>query len=85
VTGELSNSIAEDTSKQLRFERKTERTNSVNQSPTDAIRRGSAGPVGTMMLLKSRQQLHAPFTQVSIDLSLAVSYLIVNNLRYHEL
>jgi Rab3 GTPase-activating protein catalytic subunit len=63
VTGELSNSIAEDTSKQLRFERKTERTNSVNQSPTDAIRRGSAGPVGTMMLLKSRQQLHAPFTQ----------------------
>ncbi|KAG7606548.1 Rab3 GTPase-activating protein catalytic subunit [Arabidopsis thaliana x Arabidopsis arenosa] len=56
-------SIAEDTSKQLRFERKTERTNSVNQSPTDAIRRGSAGPVGTMMLLKSRQQLHAPFTQ----------------------
>ncbi|KAG7538376.1 Rab3 GTPase-activating protein catalytic subunit [Arabidopsis suecica] len=56
-------SIAEDTSNRLRFERKTERTNSVNQSPTDAIRRGSAGPVGTMMLLKSRQQLHAPFTQ----------------------
>ncbi|CAE6247726.1 unnamed protein product [Arabidopsis arenosa] len=56
-------SIAEDTSNRLRFERKTERTNYVNQSPTDAIRRGSAGPVGTMMLLKSRQQLHAPFTQ----------------------
>ncbi|VVB16464.1 unnamed protein product [Arabis nemorensis] len=56
-------SIAEDTSNRLRFERKTEHTNSVNQSPTDAIRRGSAGPVGTMMLLKSRQRLHAPFTQ----------------------
>ncbi|XP_023644136.1 rab3 GTPase-activating protein catalytic subunit isoform X2 [Capsella rubella] len=56
-------SIAEDTSNRLRFERKTERTNSVNQSPTDAIRRGSAGPVGTMMLLKSHQRLHAPFTQ----------------------
>ncbi|VVB16420.1 unnamed protein product [Arabis nemorensis] len=63
VTGELSNSIAEDTSNRLRFERITEHTNSVNQSPTDAIRRGSAGPVGTMMLLKSRQRLHAPFTQ----------------------
>ncbi|KAL1217601.1 hypothetical protein V5N11_004762 [Cardamine amara subsp. amara] len=56
-------SIAEDTSNRLRFERKTEHTNSVNQSPTDAIRIGSAGPVGTMMLLKSRQRLHAPFTQ----------------------
>ncbi|CAH2069523.1 unnamed protein product [Thlaspi arvense] len=56
-------SIAEDTSNRLRFERKTESSNSGNQSPTDAIRRGSAGPVGTMMLLKSRQRLHAPFTQ----------------------
>ncbi|XP_024011713.1 rab3 GTPase-activating protein catalytic subunit isoform X2 [Eutrema salsugineum] len=56
-------SIAEDTSNRLRFERKTESTNSVNQSPTHAIRRGSAGPAGTMMLLKSHQRLHAPFTQ----------------------
>ncbi|XP_010483449.1 PREDICTED: rab3 GTPase-activating protein catalytic subunit-like [Camelina sativa] len=54
-------SIAEDTSNRPRVERKTERTNSENQSPT--FRRGSAGPVGTMMLLKSHQRLHAPFTQ----------------------
>ncbi|KAJ0261459.1 Rab3 GTPase-activating protein catalytic subunit [Hirschfeldia incana] len=52
-------SIAEDTS----FERITESTNSVNQNPINAIRRGSAGPVGTMMLLKSHQRLHAPYTQ----------------------
>ncbi|CAH8386462.1 unnamed protein product [Eruca vesicaria subsp. sativa] len=56
-------SIAEDTSDRLRLERNTESTNSVNKSPTDVIRRGSAGPVGTMMLLKSHQRLHAPFTQ----------------------
>ncbi|RID41264.1 hypothetical protein BRARA_J01237 [Brassica rapa] len=56
-------SIAEDTSNQLRFERKAESKNSVNQIRTDAFRRGSAGPVGTMMLLKSHQPLHAPFTQ----------------------
>ncbi|KAF8082999.1 hypothetical protein N665_0798s0037 [Sinapis alba] len=56
-------SITEDTSNRLRLERNTESTNSVNQSPTDAIRRGSAGPVGTMMLLKSHQRLHAPYTQ----------------------
>ncbi|CAA7032325.1 unnamed protein product [Microthlaspi erraticum] len=56
-------SIAEDTSNRLRFERKTESTNSVDHSPTYAMRRGSAGPVGTMMLLKSHQRLHAPFTQ----------------------
>uniref|UniRef100_A0A1J3DV19 Rab3 GTPase-activating protein catalytic subunit n=1 Tax=Noccaea caerulescens TaxID=107243 RepID=A0A1J3DV19_NOCCA len=56
-------SIAEDTSNRLSFERKTESTNSLDHSPTDAMRRGSAGPVGTMMLLKSHQRLHAPFTQ----------------------
>ncbi|EOY34578.1 Rab3 GTPase-activating protein catalytic subunit isoform 2 [Theobroma cacao] len=32
-------------------------------SPSDSIRRGSAGPVGSMKLLKSYQSLHAPFTQ----------------------
>ncbi|KAG2333340.1 hypothetical protein Bca52824_004520 [Brassica carinata] len=53
-------SNAEDT---LRFERNTESTNSVNQNTINAIRRGSAGPVGTMMLLKSHQRLHAPYTQ----------------------
>ncbi|WZZ90074.1 hypothetical protein YC2023_118653 [Brassica napus] len=70
VTGELSNSIAEDTSNQLRFERKAESKNSVNQIRADAFRRGSAGPVGTMMLLKSHQPLHAPFTQVTVRLGL---------------
>ena len=63
-------SIAEDTSNQLRFERKAESKNSVNQIRTDAFRRGSAGPVGTMMLLKSHQPLHAPFTQVTVRLGL---------------
>ncbi|XP_018473051.2 uncharacterized protein LOC108844314 isoform X2 [Raphanus sativus] len=56
-------SIAEDTSNRLRFERNTESTNSVSQNPINTIRRGSAGPVGTMMLLKSHQRLHAPYTQ----------------------
>ncbi|CAN8301333.1 unnamed protein product [Cochlearia groenlandica] len=56
-------SSAEDTSNQLGFERKPESTNFVSQIPTDAIRSGSAGPVGTMMLMKSHQRLHAPFTQ----------------------
>ncbi|XP_065639114.1 uncharacterized protein LOC112040722 isoform X2 [Quercus suber] len=31
--------------------------------PSDCIRRGSAGVVGSMMLLKSHQRMHAPFTQ----------------------
>ncbi|XP_018473723.2 uncharacterized protein LOC108844938 isoform X2 [Raphanus sativus] len=59
LLGKRDSSIAEDTS----FERNTESTNSVNQNPINAIRRGSAGPVGTMMLLKSHQRLHAPYTQ----------------------
>ncbi|XVF46202.1 hypothetical protein PTKIN_Ptkin03bG0008600 [Pterospermum kingtungense] len=36
---------------------------SADKSPSDSIRRGSAGPVGSMKLLKSSQSLHAPFTQ----------------------
>ncbi|RID69006.1 hypothetical protein BRARA_C01131 [Brassica rapa] len=56
-------SITEDSSDRLRYEMDTESTNSVNQGPTHAIRRGSAGPVGTMMLLKLHERLHAPFTQ----------------------
>ena len=35
-----------------------------DHKPSDGIRRGSAGVVGKMMLLKSHQNLHAPFTQV---------------------
>ncbi|XP_021909705.1 rab3 GTPase-activating protein catalytic subunit isoform X2 [Carica papaya] len=34
-----------------------------DQRPSGSIRRGSAGAVGSMMLLKSCQSLHAPFTQ----------------------
>ena len=33
---------------------------------SDSIRRGSAGVVGSTMLLKSYQRMHAPFTQVSL-------------------
>ncbi|XWS53373.1 hypothetical protein CRYUN_Cryun11dG0152000 [Craigia yunnanensis] len=36
---------------------------SADKSPSDSIRKGSAGPVGSMKLLKSCQSLHAPFTQ----------------------
>ena len=39
---------------------------SADESPSDSIRRGSRGPVGSVKLLKSYQSLHAPFTQVSI-------------------
>ena len=35
--------------------------------PSDCIRRGSTGVVGSMMLLKSHQRMHAPSTQVSIN------------------
>lgn len=31
--------------------------------PSDSIRRGSAGVVGSMMLLRSNQRMHAPYTQ----------------------
>ena len=30
----------------------------------DVERKGSAGPVGNLMLLKAKHSLHAPFTQV---------------------
>ncbi|KAK2643403.1 hypothetical protein Ddye_025166 [Dipteronia dyeriana] len=36
-----------------------------DQKPSECIRRGSSGAVGSMMLLKSRQSMHAPFTQES--------------------
>ncbi|OMP02386.1 Rab3 GTPase-activating protein catalytic subunit [Corchorus olitorius] len=36
---------------------------SADKSTSDSTRRGSAGPVGSMKLLKSYQSLHAPFTQ----------------------
>ncbi|KAK1398662.1 Rab3 GTPase-activating protein catalytic subunit [Heracleum sosnowskyi] len=36
---------------------------SASLEPTDSARSGSAGIVGSMMLLNSRQYMHAPFTQ----------------------
>ncbi|KAF8397225.1 hypothetical protein HHK36_016135 [Tetracentron sinense] len=36
---------------------------SADLKPLDRIRRGSAGVVGSMMLLNSHQSMHAPFTQ----------------------
>ncbi|XP_021642328.2 uncharacterized protein LOC110636792 isoform X2 [Hevea brasiliensis] len=36
---------------------------STDEKSSDRIRRGSAGVVGSMMLLKSYQSMHAPFTQ----------------------
>nr|XP_010921006.1 rab3 GTPase-activating protein catalytic subunit isoform X1 [Elaeis guineensis] len=36
---------------------------SANLQPVDQVRRGSAGVVGSMMLLNSFQEMHAPYTQ----------------------
>ncbi|KAF5199426.1 Rab3 gtpase-activating protein catalytic subunit [Thalictrum thalictroides] len=36
---------------------------SADLSPSDKLRRGSAGVIGSMMLLKSYQRMHAPYTQ----------------------
>ncbi|XP_021278490.1 rab3 GTPase-activating protein catalytic subunit isoform X1 [Herrania umbratica] len=46
-----------------KFSKNSEDVVSANKSPSDSIRRGSAGPVGSMKLLKSYQSLHAPYTQ----------------------
>lgn len=40
------------------------------------IRRGSAGVVGSMMLLKSQQNMHAPFTQVGLFELLTTSLFV---------
>ncbi|XP_008235159.1 PREDICTED: rab3 GTPase-activating protein catalytic subunit isoform X2 [Prunus mume] len=42
---------------------KSEDAEPTNLKPSDCIRRGSAGVAGHMMLLKSYQSMHAPFTQ----------------------
>ncbi|KAJ0084916.1 hypothetical protein Patl1_31031 [Pistacia atlantica] len=44
-------------------EKKPEDVMSTEKKPSDSIRRGSAGFVGSMMLLKSYRNMHAPFTQ----------------------
>ncbi|XP_059431340.1 uncharacterized protein LOC132164795 [Corylus avellana] len=46
-----------------RFTSKPEDVVLSDVKPSDYIRRGSAGAVGSMMLLKSEQRMHAPFTQ----------------------
>ena len=43
-----------------------------DQKSTDSTRRGSAGIVGTMMLLNSYQSMHAPFTQVFFQTSIPI-------------
>lgn len=45
-------------------------TPSSDSKSPDYMRRGSAGVVGPMMLLKSHQSMHAPFTQVFQHLGL---------------
>lgn len=40
---------------------------STDEKSADRKRRGSAGAVGSMKLLKSYQSMHAPFTLVSIS------------------
>ncbi|KAE8039324.1 hypothetical protein FH972_011748 [Carpinus fangiana] len=46
-----------------RFTSKPEDVVLSDVKPSDYIRRGSAGVVGSMMLLKSNQRMHAPLTQ----------------------
>ncbi|XP_038722871.1 rab3 GTPase-activating protein catalytic subunit isoform X2 [Tripterygium wilfordii] len=46
-----------------KFEMKPELAVAADIKPSNIFRRGTAGPVGSMMLLKSYQNLHAPFTQ----------------------
>ncbi|KAK6246818.1 hypothetical protein QUC31_018383 [Theobroma cacao] len=68
VTGELSNPLTPEVLHKSntvvsKFSKNSEDVVSADKSPSDSIRRGSAGPVGSMKLLKSYQSLHAPFTQ----------------------
>ncbi|KAH9701883.1 Rab3 GTPase-activating protein catalytic subunit [Citrus sinensis] len=46
-----------------RYTMKPQDVASVDKKPSDFVRRGSVGKVGSMMLLKSYQSMHAPFTQ----------------------
>ncbi|GAY37796.1 hypothetical protein CUMW_031760 [Citrus unshiu] len=46
-----------------RYTMKPQDVASIDKKPPDFVRRGSAGKVGSMMLLKSYQSMHAPFTQ----------------------
>lgn len=44
----------------------TKLANSSNHKKVDKTRRGSAGVVRSMMLLNSFEEMHAPYTQVSL-------------------
>ncbi|KAG7949399.1 hypothetical protein I3843_13G060500 [Carya illinoinensis] len=46
-----------------RYSSEPEKVVLADPKPSDCIRRGSARVVGSMMLLKSNQEMHAPFTQ----------------------
>lgn len=50
-----------------RYSSEPEKVVLADPKPSDCIRRGSARVVGSMMLLKSNQEMHAPFTQVSLN------------------
>ncbi|XP_040991905.1 rab3 GTPase-activating protein catalytic subunit isoform X3 [Juglans microcarpa x Juglans regia] len=47
----------------LRYSSEPEEVVLADPKPSDCIRRGSARVVGSMMLLKSNQEMHVPFTQ----------------------
>lgn len=68
VTGERNNLFAAEGSRESgnavqRYTMKPKDVASADKKPSDFVRRGSAGKVGSMMLLKSYQSMHAPFTQ----------------------
>lgn len=48
---------------------KPENLGVADKNPSNHMRKGSSGAVGSMMLLKSRRRMHAPFTQVHIQIS----------------
>ncbi|CAN0902139.1 Rab3 GTPase-activating protein catalytic subunit [Linum grandiflorum] len=62
MTGELSNPSAPDGLRGYETNASSSRVKPDLKSP-DSLRRGSAGVVNSMMLLKSRQTMHAPYTQ----------------------
>lgn len=68
VTGEPNNQLTADGLRESgnaiqRYTMKPQDVASIDKKPSDFVRRGSAGKVGSMMLLKSYQSMHAPFTQ----------------------
>lgn len=68
LTGEPNNQLTADGLRESgnavqRYTMKPQDVASIDKKPSDFVSRGSAGKVGSMMLLKSYQSMHAPFTQ----------------------